>query len=191
MAERGKDTKVLGVTDPGPVDLAARIGSRSTAAAGVAVAEIPQRFDGPLPSRRATERPTIIGNAEPAPAAAVARTSAPSPEIRQEKAKSEAIASPRAAPGPGEIDIVATPLPTPDDWHRFEIALHNVRGVTQLRPEYYRHGVAKMRVVWSGQDRLAQTLRGGLPGFRVRILGEDRATLQILVSADNDQRRPS
>ena len=38
--------------------------------------------------------------------------------------------------------------------------------------------------------RLSQALRAGIPGYRVRVIGEDRATLQILVSADNDERRP-
>jgi hypothetical protein len=109
--------------------------------------------------------------------------------MRAAPAPSTAIASARQSPVAGEIDVVVTPLPTPDDWHRFEIALRRVRGITQLRPEFYRHGVAKMRVVWEGEERLAHVLRGGMPGYRVRILGEDRSTLQILVSSDNDERR--
>src|SRR2546428_13910 len=39
-------------------------------------------------------------------------------------------------------------------------------------------------------DRLAAALRVGVPGYRVRVIGEDRATLQILVSSEGDERRP-
>lgn len=102
-----------------------------------------------------------------------------------------AIPSPRGAPGPGEIDLVATPLPTPDDWHRFELALRRVPGVGTLRTEYYRHGVLKVRVAYQGRDRLATALREGVPGYRVRVIGEDRATLQILVTSESEERRPS
>ena len=37
---------------------------------------------------------------------------------------------------------------------------------------------------------VAQALRSGIPGYRVRIIGEDRGTIQILVSSDNEERRP-
>jgi len=114
---------------------------------------------------------------------------ASSPEQPPEE-RSSAIPSPRNPPGPGETDLVVTPLPTPDDWHRFELALRSVRGVGQLRTEYYRHGVLKVRVAYSGGERLAQVLRGGVPGYRVRVIGEDRATLQILVASESDERRP-
>ncbi len=96
----------------------------------------------------------------------------------------------RPTPGPGEIDVVATPFPTLDDRHRFELALGGVRGVGQVRTEYYRHGVLKMRVSYEGAGRLAHALRDGLPGYHVRVIGEDRTTLQILVSSDGDERRP-
>jgi hypothetical protein len=65
-----------------------------------------------------------------------------------------------------------------------------VRGVGQVRTEYYRHGVLKVRVSYEGPERLAQALRAGVPGYRVRVIGEDRSTLQILVSSENDERRP-
>jgi len=39
-------------------------------------------------------------------------------------------------------------------------------------------------------DRLAAALRGGVSGYRVRVIGEDRATLQILVASETDERRP-
>ena len=102
-----------------------------------------------------------------------------------------AIPSTRTPPGPGETDLVVTPLPTPDDWHRFELALRRVRGVGQLKTEYYRHSVLKLRVSYSGADRLAHLLRAGVPGYRVRVIGEDRMTLQILVASESDERRPS
>jgi len=101
-----------------------------------------------------------------------------------------AIPSTRTPPGPGETDLVVTPLPTPDDWHRFELALRRVRGVGQLKTEYYRHSVLKVRVSFSGADRLAHLLRAGVPGYRVRVIGEDRKTLQILVASESDERRP-
>lgn len=101
-----------------------------------------------------------------------------------------AIPSTRTAPGPGETDLVVTPLPTPDDWHRFELALRRVKGVGQLKTEYYRHSVLKVRVSFSGADRLAHLLRSGVPGYRVRVIGEDRKTLQILVASESDERRP-
>ena len=101
-----------------------------------------------------------------------------------------AIPSTRTPPGPGETDLVVTPLSTPDDWHRFELALRRVRGVGQLKTEYYRHAVLKVRVTYTGADRLAQLLRSGVPGYRVRVIGEDRRTLQILVAAETEERRP-
>ena len=183
--DKNKDKKV----DEAVVDLAGRIGSRAPEADEPLPqrldGSLPQRLDGPLPSRRASDRPALIGADEPA---AQFKLTAPAPEMKVEPPASDAIASPRTAPASGEIDIVVTPLPTPDDWHRFELALRRVRGVSQLRPEYYRHGVAKMRVHWEGKDRLAQALRSGLPGYRVRIIGEDRGTIQILVSSDNEER---
>ena len=98
--------------------------------------------------------------------------------------------SSRTPPGPGETDLVVTPLSTPDDWHRFELALRRVRGVGQLKTEYYRHSVLKVRVSFTGADRLAQLLRAGVSGYRVRVIGEDRKTLQILVASESDERRP-
>lgn len=199
-ANDGREKKTKGSASEEVVDLAARIGSRAPARAAPARdsppdppappqgpdAPLPQRVDGPLPSRRAPERPAFIGMDEQA-----ARVTAPpAREASGTAASSQAIVSPRTLPGPGDIDVVVTPLSTPDDWHRFELALRRVRGVSQLRPEYYRHGVAKMRVHWEGKDRLAQALRSGIPGYRVRVIGEDRGTIQILVSSDNEERRP-
>ena len=86
----------------------------------------------------------------------------------------------REAPAPGEMDLVVTPLPTPDDWHHFELALRRVPGVGTLRTEYYRHGILKLRVRWSGPSRFAEAL-ARIPGYRVGILGEDRTTVQIRV----------
>ena len=127
----------------------------------------------------------LIGASEPPP------PPVPSIEPRaDEEQPSGAIVSPRLPPGPGEIDIVVTPLPTLDDWHRFELALRRVRGVGQVRTEYYRHGVLKVRVSYEGNERLALALRAGVPGYRVRVIGEDRSTLQILVASENDERRP-
>ena len=199
--DKGKGSKGKGMTgDDAVVDLAARIGSRAPEPVAPMPEKppqpprpqpddvsMPQRHDGPLPSRRAPDRPALIGADE---TTSQFKLTPPASEIKVEAPPSDAIASPRTAPAAGEMDIVVTPLPTPDDWHRFELALRRVHGVSQLRPEYYRHGVAKMRIHWEGKDRLAQALRAGIPGYRVRIIGEDRGTIQILVSSDNEERRP-
>ena len=182
--------------DEGPLDLAARIGGRNAPdqrppTPPPAEPAQPQRHDGPLPPRReSTARPAMIGMDEPAPPPLVVT---PPPSALSDAAEDPtggAIPSVRTPPAPGEIDVVVTPLPTPDDWHRFEIALRRVRGVTQLRPEYYRHGVAKMRVMWEGSERLSQALRTGVAGYRIRVIGEDRSTIQLLVSSENEERRP-
>jgi hypothetical protein len=193
VAKKGKDKK--GSDDEAPVDLASRIGGRmpdppapQPPPAPPGDAPLPPRYDGPLPPRRVAEpreqRPATIGGDEPAP------PPVPITPGEQDEAKSSAIPSPRTPPGPGETDLVITPLPTLDDWHRFELALRKVRGVGQVRTEYYRHGVLKVRVSYEGAERLAQALRAGVPGYRVRVIGEDRSTLQILVSSENDERRP-
>ncbi len=205
--DKGKDQ----APDEAPVDLAARVGGRAVPdpaapapppAAPAAPAPLPARLDGPLPPRldgplpprlegplppRRTEpRPAMIGMDEPmAPPVPVPVTA-----DETEDPRSAPIPSPRTPPGPGETDLVVTPLPTLDDWHRFELALRKVRGVGQVRTEYYRHGVLKVRVAYAGPERLAHALRENVPGYRVRVLGEDRTTLQILVSSENDERRP-
>jgi hypothetical protein len=177
------------------VDLAARIGARPSSpepppSDASASAEpppppppTPTRLDGPIPS---APKPRLVPAKEDRAQSAIIQKA-----LVEESQKPEPpIPSPRAAPGPGEVDLVVTPLPTPDDWHRFELALRKVRGVGQLRTEYYRHGVLKVRVSYQGSDRLAAALRAGVPGYRVRVIGEDRATLQILVTSEGDERRP-
>jgi hypothetical protein len=176
------------------VDLAARIGARQSAPEPPPAAPMPPeerpsppppptRLDGPIPS---APKPRLVPAKEDRAQSAMIQKA-----LVEESQKAEpAIPSPRAAPGPGEVDLVVTPLPTADDWHRFELALRKVRGVGQLRTEYYRHGVLKVRVSYQGADRLASALRAGVPGYRVRVIGEDRATLQILVTSEGDERRP-
>jgi hypothetical protein len=141
------------------------------------------RHDAPIPS---APKPRLIPSREDREQGSMIEKALSSEGDKREPA----IPSPRGAPGPGEIDLVATPLPTPDDWHRFELALRKIRGVGQLRTEYYRHGVLKVRVSYQGTGRLATALRGGVPGYRVRVIGEDRATLQILLTSEADERRP-
>ncbi len=174
------------------VDLAARIGARQspsepTPPAPTAPEEPPPppttRLDGPIPS---APKPRLVPAKEDRAQSAIIQKAL----VDESRKPEPAIPSPRAAPGPGEVDLVVTPLPTPDDWHRFELALRKVRGVGQLRTEYYRHGVLKVRVSYQGTDRLAAALRAGVPGYRVRVIGEDRATLQILVTSEGDERRP-
>jgi hypothetical protein len=190
--KKGKDSEA-------PVDLAARIGARPEPATPpapptkAAPPPPPARIDAPLPPRRAEERPRAV-----TPAAQPSQPQRqdpntmewPSPIPPLDERIEPAIPSTRTPPGPGETDLVVTPLPTPDDWHRFELALRRVKGIGQLKTEYYRHSVLKVRVSFSGADRLAHLLRAGVPGYRVRVIGEDRKTLQILVASESDERRP-
>jgi hypothetical protein len=200
MAKKEKKSK----DQEPPVDLAARIGARpepppAKPAAKTPEAPTPARHDGPLPPRRSEERREDRPREErarpttPAPSPTASDPNAtewPSPIPPLDERIEPAIPSTRTPPGPGETDLVVTPLPTPDDWHHFELALRRVRGVGQLKTEYYRHSVLKVRVSYSGADRLAHLLRAGVPGYRVRVIGEDRKTLQILVASESDERRP-
>ena len=198
MAKKDKKSK----DQEAPVDLAARIGARpeppptAPPAPPQKAPPPPSRLDAPLPPRRSEERPREERSraATPAPAPKSAQDPGsmewPSPIPPIDERIEPAIPSTRTPPGPGETDLVVTPLPTPDDWHRFELALRRVRGVGQLKTEYYRHSVLKVRVSFTGADRLAHLLRAGLPGYRVRVIGEDRKTLQILVASESDERRP-
>jgi len=177
-----------------PVDLAARIGARpeppptSPPSPPPKAPPPPARLDAPLPPRRSEERSRAPAPKSPAQDPGSMEWPSPIPPI--DERIEPAIPSTRTPPGPGETDLVVTPLPTPDDWHRFELALRRVRGVGQLKTEYYRHSVLKVRVSFTGADRLAHLLRAGLPGYRVRVIGEDRKTLQILVASESDERRP-
>jgi hypothetical protein len=189
-----KDKK--GKDQEGPVDLAARIGARSEptppAPPPVKKAEPPPpaRLDAPLPPRRTEERTRDERPRAATPPRDPGSMEWPSPIPPIDERIEPAIPSTRTPPGPGETDLVVTPLPTPDDWHRFELALRRVKGVGQLKTEYYRHSVLKVRVSFTGADRLAHLLRSGVPGYRVRVIGEDRKTLQILVASESDERRP-
>ena len=196
MAKKEQDKKK---GDDAPIDLAARIGGRSYEPAPppppvppAATAPLPPRLDGPLPPRR-DARPVMIGMDEPSPPPTPTIASEPSAD--EQAATGGAIPSPRTPPGPNEIDLVITPLPTPEDWHRFEKALRRVPGVLHgeslVRTEYYRHGVLKVRVTYEGQRGLANALRAGVPGFRVRVIGEDRTTIQLLIAGESEERTPS
>ena len=185
----------------GPVDLAARIGARpeppptppAAPPSKPAGPPPPARIDAPLPPRAQPRRSEGRAEEKPRPQTPPQDPNTmewPSPIPPLDERIEPAIPSTRTPPGPGETDLVVTPLPTPDDWHRFELALRRVRGIGQLKTEYYRHSVLKVRVSYSGADRLAHLLRAGVPGYRVRVIGEDRRTLQILVTSESDERRP-
>ena len=194
MAKKDKNKRDKGAEEV--IDLASRIGGRMPEPVApppppppAPVDMRPTRLDGPLPPRRSEQRdrPVLIGGDEPPP------PPLPSDLARAEGPRSTtgAIPSPRTPPGHDETDVVITPIPTLDDWHKFELALRRVRGVWQVKTEYYRHGVLKVRVTFEGKGRLAQALRTqGVPGYRVRVLGEDSTTLQISVANDNEERRP-
>ena len=135
-------------------------------------------LDGWNEARRAVPegRPTMIGLDEPL----VATAAAPTPPAADQPAAAPSAGVSREAPSQGEMDLVVTPLPTPDDWHHFELALRRLPGVGTLRTEYYRAGIPKLRLRWSGVQRLSQAV-SAVPGYRVGILGEDRSTVQIRV----------
>ena len=202
----GKKRKGRDETEEAPLDLASRIGMPGAPEPLPTPQEPIRRVDGPIESPRG--RPLLIGANEPLPPPLAPREpatpAAPSGRpafIGLEEAVTqpvEALPSPapapetqimeyapltatvREAPSAGEMDLVVTPLPTPDDWHHFELALRRVPGVGTLRTEYYRAGILKLRVQWSGADRFASAI-AKVPGYRVGILGEDRTTVQIRV----------
>ena len=157
-----------------PVDLASRIGGPAPGA--VVVPQPVQRYDGPIDLDRTPRgRPLLIGANE---------TAARSPLIdgNEPPARPVDVCESGGPAGPtlGEMALVVTPLLTPDDWHHFELALRRVPGVGTLRTEYYRAGILKLRLRWSGAERLAEAV-AAVPGYRVGILGEDRSTVQIRV----------
>jgi len=183
----------------GPIDLASRIGMPARSAPALAAPETIRRVDGPIESARPQRgRPLMIGANEPKPERAI---ETPAPErtapvarpmmfgleeaFAAEPVASEPIAAAivvtREAPAIGEMDLVVMPLPTPDDWHHFELALRRVPGVGALRIEYYRAGILKLRLRWPGPERFADAV-ARVPGYRVGILGEDRSTVQIRVA---------
>ena len=189
----GKRRKSSAEPCDAPVDLAARIGMPAALKQPERAAPEPiRRVDASIEASRG--RPLMIGANElpapvpPAPAPeAVIETTVEAPVVEAPVVEAPAmefaplVATAREAPAPGEMDLVVTPLPTPDDWHHFELALRKVRGVGTIRTEYYRAGILKLRLGWAGPGRFAQAL-DGLPGYRVGVLGEDRTTLQIRVT---------
>ena len=202
----GKKRKGRVETDEAPLDLASRIGMPGAPEPLPAPQEPIRRIDGPIESSRG--RPLLIGANEPlppplaprepvmpvavsgrpafigleeAPIQAVEPTASPVPAPAVQVMEYAPIAATvREAPSAGEMDLVVTPLPTPDDWHHFELALRRLRGVGAIRTEYYRAGILKVRVQWSGPERFAAAV-AKVPGYRVGILGEDRTTVQIRV----------
>lgn len=193
-----------------PIDLAARIGDHGLSRPLPAAPEPIRRVDGPIESDRSARgrsflvganepparpaapreperpvsppaaRPMMIGLEEafvPPPAAPIVE---PDP-VSEGASAGPAIVTPREAPLIGEMDLVVTPLATPDDWHHFELALRRLPGVGPLRIEYYRAGILKLRLQWSGAQRFAHAI-ANVPGYRVGILGEDRSTVQIRVA---------
>jgi hypothetical protein len=176
----------------GPLDLASRIGmpgahSEAEEPLAPALAELVRRHDGPIETSRAS-RPVMIGANEPLPQPFTPPAVPVAPAVRHEPDAvgpawefAPLVVTLREAPAAGEMDLVVTPLATPDDWHHFELALRRLPGVGPLRIEYYRAGILKLRVRWSGAGRFAQAL-AKVPGYRIGILGEDRSTVQIRVA---------
>lgn len=143
----------------------------------------------PLPELRPSTlavRPMMIGLDEiaPQPALEVLADLLEDGAPREGASAGPAIVAPREAPLPGEMDLVVMPLPTPDDWHHFELALRRVPGVGPLRIEYYRAGILKLRLQWTGSQRFSEAV-ATVPGYRVGILGEDKSTVQIRVGRSN------
>jgi len=148
-------------------------------------APVPELFRSAL-----AVRPMMIGLEEivatPAPDILADLLEDPSP--REGASAGPAVVTTREAPLLGEMDLVVTPLPTPDDWHHFELALRRVPGVGPLRIEYYRAGILKLRLQWTGAQRFSEAV-ASVPGYRVGILGEDKSTVQIRVGRTSLARR--
>jgi hypothetical protein len=153
------------------------IGVEGSPAPAPAPAPLPELVPAPVPAR-----PMMIGLEEivAAPALDVLADLLEDLPPREGASAGPAVVTPREAPLLGEMDLVVTPLPTPDDWHHFELALRRVPGVGALRIEYYRAGILKLRLQWTGPQRFAEAV-AAVPGYRVGILGEDKSTVQIRV----------
>jgi hypothetical protein len=154
------------------------IGAEELPAARMEPAALPEA----LPPAVAV-RPMMIGLDEPVvahPSVEILADLLEDAAPREGASAGPAMTGPREAPLHGEIDLVVMPLPTPDDWHHFELALRRVPGVGPLRIEYYRAGILKLRLQWSGPQRFSEAV-ATVPGYRVGILGEDPTTVQIRV----------
>jgi hypothetical protein len=157
------------------------IGAEGSPAAAPEPARPPE-----LPATVLPARPTMIGLEEivASPVLEVLADLLEDPAPREGASAGPAIVTLRQAPLIGEMDLVVTPLPTPDDWHHFELALRRVPGVGPLRIEYYRAGILKLRLQWAGPQRFSEAV-ASVPGYRVGILGEDKTTVQIRVGRTN------
>lgn len=168
----------------GPIE-SDRSGRARPAMIGAEEAPAPRPEPAPfseLPPPALAARPMMIGLEEIAanPALEILADLLEDPAPRDGASAGPAVVTLREAPLAGEMDLVVTPLPTPDDWHHFELALRRVPGVGALRIEYYRAGILKLRLQWTGVQRLSEAL-AAVPGYRVGILGEDETTVQIRV----------
>ena len=172
----------------GPIESDRPVRARPTTI-GAEESPAPGSEPAPLPELRRSAlavRPMMIGLEEVAatPALEVLADLLDEPTPPERASAGPAIVTPREAPLPGEMDLVVTPLPTPDDWHHFELALRRVSGVGPLRIEYYRAGILKLRLQWTGAQRFSEAV-AAVPGYRVGILGEDTTTVQIRVGRLN------
>lgn len=173
----------------GPIDSDRALRAARPTTIGAEESTAPRSEPAALPELRPPAlaiHPMMIGLEEiPAtPALAVLEELLEGPAAREGASAGPAIVTPREAPLLGEMDLVVTPLPTPDDWHHFELALRRVPGVGPLRIEYYRAGILKLRLQWTGAQRFSEAVTS-VPGYRVGILGEDTSTVQIRVGRTN------
>lgn len=131
--------------------------------------------------RRIGGGPPEPAQAQPPPLPPQPAPPTPPQPAQKETAAPQSAAQPAdTAPGPGEIDIIAAPLPYADDRHRFEKAVRRLRGVRETRPISHAGGVFRLRVVYRGEGRLGTHL-ARVHGFRVKVLSEKRAVLEVLV----------
>ena len=168
----------------GPIESDRALRARPTTI-GVEASPAPAPAPAPLPElvpASVPARPMMIGLEEivATPALDVLADLLEDLSPREGASAGPAVVTPREAPLLGEMDLVVTPLPTPDDWHHFELALRRVPGVGPLRIEYYRAGILKLRLQWTGPQRFAEAV-AAVPGYRVGILGQDKSTVQIRV----------
>jgi len=84
------------------------------------------------------------------------------------------------APGLGELDVLAAPLPYADDRKRFEGALSRLGGVRDVRGIATTGKTHKVRLAYSGTVPLAERLRA-LKDFKVRVLAQTTTSVQVLI----------
>jgi hypothetical protein len=84
------------------------------------------------------------------------------------------------APGLGEIDVLAGPLPHADDRRQFEAALSRMTGARQVRGVSSDGKMHRVRLRYDDAVPLVDRLRE-LKDFRLRVIRQTATLVQVLV----------